>query len=224
MNPTRSEQVHRGSKSGNSTGTTLLEERETVIGPEQFWWNTDRILIHSLVQLSVVVDALRTYTDYDSFAREWHSDTLSARDVNLEVARERGLLNEQDTRRLWQLLGLVGEEKVFIQLPEWLVEEKTDDLQGRLATTFVGRISRETDDAILFEDSSPGRRLMQIAHKIHSLEHGVENTAVDSDRRARLTDKLQKEHRRFENADDIPYLSDEWLPKSQLITVIRRRA
>ncbi len=169
-----------------------------------------------------MVDALRTYADYDSFARAWHSDTLRARDVTLEAARERALIDERDTRRLWQLLDLLDEDEVFVQLPEWLVEEKTDDVQGSLPTTFVGSISRETEDAVLFEDSSPGRRLMQIAHKIHSLEHGVENTAVDSDRRTRLNDKLREEHRRFEKQDDVPYLSEEWLPKSQLITVIRR--
>lgn len=64
---------------------------------------------------------------------------------------------------------------------------------------------------------------MQIAHKIHSLEHGIENTAVDSDRRERLNDMLQEEHRRFEKRDDAPYLSDEWLPKSQLISIVQRR-
>jgi len=175
-----------------------------------------------LFYLFVVVDAIRTYADYDSFARDWHSETLKARDVTLEVARKRGLLNEQETRQLWQLLGLIDDDDVFIQLPEWLVEEKTDGVRGRLPTTFVGYVSRETEDAVLFKHSSPGRRLMQIAHEIHSLENGVENTAVDSDRRKRLNDKLQEEYRRFETQDDVPYLADEWLPKSQLITIIQR--
>ena len=170
-----------------------------------------------------MIDAIRTYADYDSFAREWHSETLSARDVTLEGARERGLINEQETRQLWQLLGLLDEDDVFIQLPEWIVDEKTDDVRESLATTFVGHISRETEDAVLFKGSSPGRRLMRIAHRIHSLEHGVENTAVDTDRRKRLHELLQEEYRRFEKQDDVPYLSDEWLPKSQLITIIRRR-
>lgn len=168
-------------------------------------------------------DAIRTYADYDVFAREWHAETLEAHDVTIEVARQRGLLNEQDTRRLWQLLGLLDEDEVFIQLPEWLVEEKTDDVRGRIATTFVGQISRETEDAVLFEDSSPGRRLMAIAHKIHTLEHGVENTVVDGDRHKQLNEELEADYRRFETQDDVPYLSDEWLPKSQLITIVQRR-
>ena len=171
-----------------------------------------------------MVAAIRTYADYDAFAREWHAETLRDRDVTLEAARERGLLNEQGTRRLWQLLGLLDEDEVFIQVPAWLVDAKTDDVRGSPATTLVGSISRETEDAVLFKNSSPGRRLMWIAHKIHSLEHGVENTAVESDRRKRLHDKLQDERRRFEAQDDVPYLSDEWLPKSQLITIVQRRA
>jgi len=169
-----------------------------------------------------VVDAIRTYADYETFARRWHSETLTDHEVTLETARQRGLISERDTHRLWELLGLLNEDDVFIQLPEWLVNEKTDDVQVRLATTFVGSISRETEDAVLFKDSSPGRHLVQIAHKIRSLEHGVENAAVDSDRRERLRDMLQEEYQRFEKRDDAPYLADEWLPKSQLTAVVRR--
>lgn len=174
---------------------------------------------------SIAVAALiREYADYDSFAREWHQDTLTDSDVSLEEARERSLINEQDTRHLWQLLDLVDEDRVFVQLPEWLVQEKSDDAGGSVPTTFVGHIARETEDAVLFEDSSPGRRLMQIAHRIHSLEHGIENTSAGSDRHERLHADLQEEYRRFESRDDVPYLTDEWLPKSQLITVVRRRS
>lgn len=177
----------------------------------------------SLVFLSVVVaDLVRQYSDYDSFAREWHAETLTDRDVTLDEARERALINEQETRQLWQLLGLLDEDRVFIQLPTWLVDAKTDDARGRTPTTFVGRISRETTDAVLFEESSPGRRLMQIAHTIHSLEHGIENTAAGTDRRERLHANLEDAYRKFEAQENTPYLSDEWLPKSQLISVIRR--
>lgn len=38
---------------------------------------------------------------------------------------------------------------------------------------FVGSISRETEDAILFESSAAVRPLMGLAHKIHSLEKGI---------------------------------------------------
>lgn len=172
----------------------------------------------------IVADLIRRYSDYDSFAREWHSETLEERDVTLEAARERDLMNERDTRQLWQLLGLLDEDRVFIQLPKWLAEEKSDDARGDTPTTFVGYISRETEDAILFEGSSPSRRLMRIAHRIHTLERGIENTAADGDRREQLNEELRSEYQRFETPDDEPYLADEWLPKSQLIHVIQRES
>jgi len=170
----------------------------------------------------LVSDLIDEYADYDSFAREWHADTLANRDVTLAEARERDLLNEQDTRHLWKLLGLVDEKNVFVQLPEWLVKEKVTDAHRSVPTTFVGRISHETEAAVLFEDSVPARRLMHPAQRIHSIEHGIENTPVDSDRRTRLNDQLQAAYRKFETQDGAPYLSDEWLPKSQIIVTIRR--
>lgn len=169
-----------------------------------------------------MADLIKEFADYDEFAREWHSHTLTDREVTLEKARDRSLINEQDTRQLWQLLGLIDDDSVFIQLPKWLVKEKASGEPENPPTTFVGHISRESEDAILFEDSSPGRRLMQIAHKIHSLERGIENTSPDSDRHEQLNERLQEEYERFEDQDDVPYLSDEWLPKSQLITIVRR--
>lgn len=169
-----------------------------------------------------MTDLITEYADYDSFAREWHSDTLNDRDVSLEEARERGLLNEQDTRQLWQLLGLLDESDVFIQLPEWLAEEKVGSPDKISSPTFVGHVTRETEDAILFKDSAPAHRLMRLAHKIHSLEHGIENTVADDDHRERLEDRLREKYREFENRDDVPNLSDEWLPKSQLMTAVQR--
>lgn len=169
-----------------------------------------------------MADLITEYAEYDPFARRWHSDTLSERDVTLEEARERGLLNEQDTRQLWQLLGLLAEDDLFIQIPEWLAEEKVGFTDRATPTTFVGRITRETEDAILFEDSAAARPLMRLAHRIHSLERGVENTEADDDRREWLESRLREKRRAFETRDEFPTLSDEWLPKSQLITVVRR--
>ena len=167
-------------------------------------------------------DLIDEYADYDSFVCEWQADTLRIRDVTLAEAREQNLLDEQDTRHLWRLLGLLDETRVFVQLPEWLVEEKAVDAHRSVPTTFVGCISHETEAAILFEESVPARRLMHPAEKIHSIEHGIENTPVDSDRRTRLNDQLQAAYQKFEIQDTVPYLSDEWLPKSQLVAILRR--
>lgn len=167
-------------------------------------------------------DLITEYADYDSFAREWHSNTLSDRGISLEKARDRGLLNEQGTRQLWQLLGLLDEDTLFVQIPEWLAEKKIGNTDRSTPTTFVGYISRETADAILFKDSAAARPLMWLAHRIHSLEHGIEDTEADDDRRERLEKRLRDNRQKFENREDVDRLSDEWLPKSQLRTVIQR--
>lgn len=172
--------------------------------------------------LQVMGDFVTEYTDYDSFARRWHSDTLDERDISLEEARDRGLLNEQDTRQLWQLLGLLEDDEVFVQIPEWLAEDKVGATNRATPTTFVGRIAQETEDAIRVTESAAAHTLMRLAHRIHTLEHGLENTAADEDRREWLQARIDDNRRKFDERKDIPELTDEWLPKSQLITVIQR--
>lgn len=165
---------------------------------------------------------LRTFDTYAAFAREWHAATLSERGVSLEDARKRGLLNEQGTRQLWQLLDLLGDEELVIQLPEWVAEEKSGTTDRTTPTTFVGRVRRETDKAILLEDSAAVRPLMSIAHQIHSLEDGLSNTGDDDDRRGGLESKLRETREAFGKRDEMVGLGDEWIPKSQVKIAIRR--
>ncbi|PSP84821.1 hypothetical protein BRC83_04145 [Halobacteriales archaeon QS_1_68_17] len=162
------------------------------------------------------------YANYDAFVREWHSETLADDDISLEKARDRGRLNEQQSRQLWQLLGLLDPDELLIQLPEWLADEKGGSMD-RTPSMFVGTITRETDDAILFENSAAARPLIQLAHKIHSLEKGIENIGTDTDHHERLAKQLQDHQQQFCDRDDLPSLSDEWLPKSQLVAAVRRR-
>ena len=169
-----------------------------------------------------MADLITEYAEYDSFAREWHSDTLADYDVSLDEARDRGLLNEQQTRQLWQLLGLLDSEECLLQLPEWLAEKKVESENRTTPTLFVGSISRETEDAVLFESSTAARPLMGLAHRMHSLEAGIERTEDDTDRHERLADRFRAHERRLADRDDLPGLSDEWLPKSQLGTIVRR--
>lgn len=135
------------------------------------------------------------YADYDEFAREWHADDLG--DVALEDARNSGLLNEDDTRLLWQLLGQLRDDEVLIEIPEWLAEEKVGFVEGATPTTFVGRIERETEMAIHFVDSASTRPIMKLAHRIHSLEEGDTD-----DRRKWLDNRLQELRDEFETRDD----------------------
>ncbi|AHG01515.1 hypothetical protein HALLA_03740 (plasmid) [Halostagnicola larsenii XH-48] len=169
-----------------------------------------------------MTDLITKYADYDSFARAWHPDTLAEYDISLEDARERGRLNEQKTRQLWQLLGLLGTDDIFIQLPDWLADEKVEVTDRATPTMFVGCISRETDDGILFKESAAAGPLMGLAHKINSLEKGIENTGADTDRHERSENRLQDHYQQFHNRNDLPTLSYEWLPKSQLITAVQR--
>lgn len=170
-----------------------------------------------------VADLITEYAEYDSFARVFHSGTLADYDVSLDDARDRGLLNEQRTRQLWQLFGLLDPEELLVQLPEWLAEEKAESTNGATPTMFVGYIASETEDAIRFESSAAARPLLGLAHRIHSLEKGLERTEKGTERHERLADRFRDAERRFDDRDDLPGLSDEWLPKSQLGTAVRRR-
>lgn len=165
---------------------------------------------------------LRTFETYDGFAEEWHEETLAEADVTLENARDRGLLNEQGTRQLWQLLGLLDDELV-IQLPEWLAAEKVGSTERTTPTLFVGRVARETEKAVLFEDSAAAQPLMALAHRIHSLEDGLSNTDADDDRRGGLERRLQDTQEAFRDREGMVGLRDEWVPKSQIRVAVRRK-
>lgn len=86
---------------------------------------------------------------YDEFAQEWGSS---------------------DTRLLWQLLGQLDDDEVLVQIPEWLAEENAGYVEGAPPTEVVGRIERETDQAILLDEPASARSLMKLAHRIHELE------------------------------------------------------
>lgn len=165
---------------------------------------------------------IHTVATYDAFARLRHAATLAESGGSLAAARDRGLLNEQGTRQLWQLLGLLDEEELVVQLPEWLAEEKVGVTDRGPPTTFVGRLARETEKAILLEASAAARPLMSLAHRIHSLEDGLSHTDDDHDRRDWLERRLQEKRTAFEDRDDVVGLRDEWLPKSQVELAVRR--
>lgn len=124
-----------------------------------------------------------------------------------------------DTRLLWQLLGQLGDDEVLVRIPEWLAEENAGYVEGAPPTEVVGRIERETDQAILLEEPASARSLMKLAHRIHELEQNED----DPDRNDWLDNRLAEHRREFEKREDVPKLADGWLPKSQLQHVVRRR-
>lgn len=166
---------------------------------------------------------IHTFETYDSFAGEWHSETLSDTDISLEDARDRRLLNEQGTRQLWQLLGLLDDEELVIQLPEWLADEKGDFTKRATPTIFVGRVTRETEKAVLFEDSAVVRSLMSLAHRIHSLENGLSRTGDDVDRHDQLESRLREKQAAFRKREEMVGFRDEWIPKSQIQLAFQRK-
>ncbi|MDX1747076.1 MAG: hypothetical protein R3324_14155 [Halobacteriales archaeon] len=165
---------------------------------------------------------IRTFETYRGFAEEWHEETLSDHDITLEEARDRGLLNEQGTRQLWQLLDLLDGDELVIQLPEWLAEAKIESAARAPPTLFVGRVTRETEKAVRFEHSAAARPLMSLAHRIHSLEDGLSTTGDDADRRGWLERRLQENLDAFGARDGMVGLRDEWIPKSQIRLAIQR--
>ena len=152
-----------------------------------------------------MADSATEYTDYGNFARAW-SDT-----------------DDDETRMLWQLLGELDRDEVLIHIPPWLAEAKIEFVDGATPTTFVGRIDRQTDEAIRFVESASARPLAKLTHRIPNLEAGIERVGnSDEDRREWLEDRLRQTRIAFENRDDTTALTEEWLPRSQLHNVVRR--
>lgn len=137
---------------------------------------------------------------YEEFAEVWDADG-------------------NETRLLWQLLGQLDEDEVLIRIPEWLAAEKAGFVDGAPPTEVVGRIARETEKAIQVDDAASARPLRKLAHRIHELERDE----TDPDRDEWLDERLADHRRAFERREDVPTLADEWLPKSQLQTVVRRQ-
>lgn len=125
-----------------------------------------------------------------------------------------------DIHLLWQLLGQLDGEEVLVRIPDWLADEKVGYVDGAPPTEVVGRIERETEKAILLDDTAAARPLMKVAHRIHNLEQNE----GDPDRNEWLDDRLAEHRREFENRENVPKLADGWLPKSQILGVVRRRS
>lgn len=116
------------------------------------------------------------YSDYEVFAREWQAPG--------------GGDDDTAVRLRWQLLGQLAADELLVQLPEWLAEEKIGFVDGATPTEFIGRLDRETEQAIRFVESAAAPPLLKRAHRIHKLEEGIAGALGDDDRQAWLTDRL----------------------------------
>lgn len=162
------------------------------------------LILYGYPPTSMTELPVEVFSDFDAFARAWeHNDNLT-------------------TKLVWQLLSELSEDELLIILPEWLAAKKTGYIEGATPTQFVGRIEEETEKAIRLTDSAAARPLVRIAHRIASLRSGIAGTEPGDDRRAWLEDRLEDHQRQFRDRGDLPGLRDEWLPKSQIRTAVRR--
>lgn len=141
---------------------------------------------------------VREVATYEEFVQVWDTD-------------------DGQTHLLWQLLGQLDDEEVLLRIPEWLAAEKAGFVDGAPPTEVVGRIEHETEKAVQVGDAAAARPLMKLAHRIHQLERNE----GDPDRNDWLNDRLTDHRRAFESRDEVPTLADEWLPKSQIETIVR---
>jgi hypothetical protein len=137
-------------------------------------------------------------------------------------------VSETEQPLVWALLTELRPEEVFLRLPRWLADEKVGYTDGGTPTTFVGQIDRSTDKAIHVIDSAAARPLMKRAHRIQQLEASLTDGSspdhaapADDQQRAWLERKLRDHRDTFADRTERVSLRDEWLPISQIETVIR---
>ena len=152
---------------------------------------------------------ITTYTAYEDFTQDWGT-----------------LVSTNEQRLLWDLLGELECAEMLFRLPAWIAEDKIGFIDGPPPTIFVGRIAEETEKAIRVTDSAAARPLMSLAHRIQNLETRLsdEQTELNPSRRDWLEQRLTDHREDFHNREDVPSLADEWLPKSQIEHMARRRS
>ncbi|SIR92864.1 hypothetical protein SAMN05421858_4611 [Haladaptatus litoreus] len=64
---------------------------------------------------------------------------------------------------------------------------------------------------------------MSIAHRIHSLEHGLSRTGDDDDRHDQLESRLREKQAAFRKREEMVGFRDEWIPKSQIQLAFQRK-
>mgnify|MGYP000046419427 FL=1 len=141
---------------------------------------------------------IETYTSYEAFATDWDGSA-------------------KETRMTWQLLDQIDDDKILIELPQWLADENVGYTRGAVPTAFVGRIEAESEQAIHFADSAAAKSLRKLAHRITQLEQ-----SDNADQDDWVDDRLADHQEQFNNQDDAVSLNEEWLPKAEILHAIKR--
>ena len=142
--------------------------------------------------------SIETYRKYEAFAAAWPAPG-------------------KETRMTWQLLGQIDDDKLLVELPQWLADENVGYTQGAVPTAFVGRIEAESEEAIHFADSAAAKSLRKLAHRITQLEQ-----SDNADQDDWVDDRLADHRQQFTNRDDAVSLNEEWLPKAEILHAIKR--
>ena len=137
--------------------------------------------------------------------------------ATFEAFADQWAASDQDNRLYWQLLGQLESDELLVRIPAWLAEEKVGYVDGSVPRAFIGRIDRETAQAIKLADAVGAPSLLKLAHSIHELERDE-----GTDRNEWLDRRLAEHRQSFASREDAPRLADPWLPKSQLELAIRR--
>lgn len=153
---------------------------------------------------------IQVFADAGEFAADWQTLGYSA----------------TDTDQYWALLGELAPDELLFHLPEWLADEKVGFVDGATPTAFVGSIDTESEQAIRVTYSAAARPLSRIASRIRPLEESItrlqSDPDSDPDRVAWLRRRLTEKRDALDTREDVPTLSDEWLPKSQIEFIGRR--
>lgn len=126
-------------------------------------------------------------------------------------------LDETQLRLLWQLIGQLDEDELLVRIPKWLAEDRAAHGTGAAPTAIVGRMARETEKAVLLEESFEATKLTTIAHSIDRLERDE----GAGDRNEWLDRRLAEHRQTWAGRYDEPGLTDGWLPKSQILKAVR---
>lgn len=65
---------------------------------------------------------------------------------------------------------------------------------------------------------------MRIAHRIESIDDGLEKEGLDGSRRIWWEDRVKDLRAEFEGREHMAGTREEWVPKSQIIAAVRRTA
>lgn len=113
-------------------------------------------------------------------------------------------------------------------IPQWLADAtiRFVDASTSTPTAVSCRVGRYPENAFLVTDGPAGRPLGRVAHRVTSLDEGIDRLEAEDDadpaRLARRQRRLADKRAVFEQRGDLPALDEAWVPISRIDFVGRR--